>query len=153
MDGLADTDIGSAAAEIIDIAVDVLVTGLRMFFQKVHGGHDHSGLAITTLGNILFKPRLLYRVQLFITAGEPLDGDNRFSLHAGQRGRATEPGIAIDMQGTGAAAADTASVFLTGELKVVPEHPQQGCVRCFINLNGFVVDAERNHAAGPLRIS
>lgn len=63
------------------------------------------------------------------------------------------PGFAIDMHGTGAAAADTASVFRTGELKVVPEHPQQGCVRGFINLNGFVVDAERNHAAGPLRIS
>ena len=70
MDSLADTDVGAAAAEVIDIGVDVFIAGGGVALQKIHRCHDQPGLAVAALGNVFLKPGLLYRVQLQVSAGK-----------------------------------------------------------------------------------
>src|SRR3954453_16014554 len=50
---------GAAAADIGDGFVDVVVGGLGFLVEKCGHGHDHSGLAIAALRNVIRDPGLL----------------------------------------------------------------------------------------------
>src|SRR3979411_2850603 len=62
-----------AAADIGDSFVDVLVGRLRFFLEKRSHRHDHSGLAISALRDVVVDPGFLYLVQCAIGA-PPLAG-------------------------------------------------------------------------------
>src|ERR1700749_1844948 len=70
---LADLLEGSAAADIGDGVVDVLVGRLRLVLEKGRHRHDHPALAIAALRNVVVDPGLLHLVQGAVS-GEPLDG-------------------------------------------------------------------------------
>src|SRR5258705_12975342 len=54
---------GAAAANIGDGYVDVLVGRLRLLLEKRCHRHDHAGLAIAALRNVLVDPSLLHLVE------------------------------------------------------------------------------------------
>src|SRR2546423_6193151 len=63
-DGLANSGIGSAAAEIAAEAVaDVVGAGLRMFVEEGLAGDDESGSAEAALRSIVLDECLLHRMQ------------------------------------------------------------------------------------------
>src|SRR3981189_551079 len=52
----------AAAADMCDGVVDVLVGRLRFFLEKRSHRHDHSGLAISALRDVVVDPGFLYLV-------------------------------------------------------------------------------------------
>src|SRR5262245_36387349 len=73
VDCRADLLKSSAAADIGDGLVDVLVGRLRLLLEKRCDRHDHATLAIAALRNIVGDPGLLHLMQRAI-AGETFDG-------------------------------------------------------------------------------
>jgi len=73
MDGLADSQIGAAAAKVGDFVFDVGVAGLPLLCKQGNSSHDLPRLAITASGYAAFDPRFLHR--MFAT--ESFDGRNR----------------------------------------------------------------------------
>src|SRR6267143_4333981 len=63
VDCLAHLLEGAAAADIGDGFVDVLVGRLRFLLEKRRHRHDHSGLAISALRNVVVDPGFLHFVQ------------------------------------------------------------------------------------------
>jgi len=66
MNRLTNSGVGATTANIGDIAIDVLVTGLRVAFQEVDGCHDLTGLTIAALRYVMLKPCLLHGMQLIV---------------------------------------------------------------------------------------
>src|SRR5260370_2526242 len=56
---LAHLLIGTAAADVGDLAVDVVVAGFRLVLQQHRHGHDHSALAVAALRHVVIDPGLL----------------------------------------------------------------------------------------------
>src|ERR1700710_1243838 len=63
VNGLANLLEGSAAADIGDGLVDILIGRLRLFLEQGRDRHDHPALAIATLRNVVGHPGLLHLVQ------------------------------------------------------------------------------------------
>src|ERR1700688_1283034 len=63
VDCLAHLLEGAAAADIGDGFVDVLVGRLPLLLEKRRHRHDHPGLAITALRNVVVDPGFLHLVQ------------------------------------------------------------------------------------------
>src|SRR5499426_3656223 len=63
VDGLTHLLEGSAPADVGDGAVDVGVGRLGLVLEQGGHGHDHPGLAIAALRNLVFDPGLLDLVQ------------------------------------------------------------------------------------------
>src|ERR1700752_3454037 len=74
VDRLAHLLEGSAATDIGDGVVDVLVGWFRLFFQERRHRHDHAGLAISALRHVVGDPGLLHLVQLAVCGGQTFDG-------------------------------------------------------------------------------
>src|SRR5215813_3771639 len=72
VDGLTHLLEGSAPADVGDGVVDVGVGRLGLVLQQGGHGHDHPGLAIAALRNLVLDPGLLHLVQ-GSARGEPLD--------------------------------------------------------------------------------
>src|SRR3977135_451105 len=62
MDRLADSLVGTAAADICDRCIDVLIGGVGLFGEQGSGGHDHPALAVTALRNLSGDPGFLQRM-------------------------------------------------------------------------------------------
>src|SRR5216117_329473 len=62
MDGLADAMVGSAAAGVGHLSIDIRVRRFRFLFQQRHRSQDLARLAIAALRNVKLLPRQLHRV-------------------------------------------------------------------------------------------
>jgi hypothetical protein len=124
VNGLAQPEIGAAAAQIVERLVDLNVGRVRDALQQIDHGHDLAGLAIAALRDILIDPRLLNRVQR-VAIGQPLDrhhratGDRRHRHDAGPRDRA------IDMHRARPANTAPASEFRALEPGFAAQIPEQ----------------------------
>src|SRR5260370_31081640 len=104
---------GAAAADIGDGLVDVLIARLRLFLEQGRDRHDHSALAIAPLRNIIRNPGLLHLVQR-VAGGETLDAGDLLADGIADRHAAGAYRRAIDMNDTGAALCNAATVFCSG---------------------------------------
>src|SRR5580692_7286021 len=123
VNGLAHLLEGAAAADIGDGVVDVLVGRLGSVLQQRRHRHDHAALAITALRNVVIDPGLLHFVQDAI-ARQPFD---RSDLLAGGFADGDAAGAhrdPVDMDGTGAALCNAATVFSACETDVFPDCPK-----------------------------
>src|SRR5207302_2682786 len=80
---------------------------------------------------------------------ESLDGDDRGALDGAGGRRAGANGLAVDMDGAGAALGDAAAEFGAGEAERVAQHPKERHVA--VDLDGLIaaIDVELNHPTAP----
>src|SRR5688572_19088354 len=71
VDRLLHASVGAAAAKIADRGVDLPVGRLGRLLQQRRHRHDHAGLAIAALRNLVLDPGLLHPVKALLP--EPLD--------------------------------------------------------------------------------
>ena len=125
MDGLADAQVGAAAAEVAGHGgIDVGVGGVGLLGQERGGGHDLAGLAVAALGDADLDPGELDGVRL---SGVPRPSMVVISLaDGGGDGRdAGADRFAVEVDGAGAALGDAAAVFCAGMGEVFADYPQQ----------------------------
>src|SRR4051812_16402885 len=104
-DGGTDAGIGSAPADIAPHgAVDFLVGRGWRLFQQGRRLHDLPGLAITALWHGDIPPRLLERMVALRV--QPFDRRHRQVLGGTDRGLAGPDGLAVQVNGAGAAGRD-----------------------------------------------
>src|SRR5229473_869487 len=122
VDCLAHLLEGAAAADIGDGFVDVLVGRLRLLLEKRSHRHDHSGLAISALRNVVVDPGLLDLVQRAV-GGQPFNGGDLFAADFADLNAAGAHRHAIDMDGAGPALCNAATVFGAGQADIFPDRP------------------------------
>src|SRR5262249_3086523 len=79
-----------------------------------------------------------------------LDGGDRLAPHGGERRQARPHRLAVEVDGAGAAERHAAPELGAGEPQLVPQRPQQGCVRGEVEIVALAVDGDRDHRASPL---
>jgi hypothetical protein len=85
-----------------------------MVFQKGCGGHHHAGRAKPTLQTMLLPEPFLNRVQRAIPL-QPFDGDNLSPIRLNGEKATGLDGLAIEVDGTGAAVAGVAANVGAGQ--------------------------------------
>src|ERR1700738_1894864 len=122
VDCLAHLLEGAAAADIGDGFVDVLVGRLRFLLEKRRHRHDHSGLAISALRNLVVDPGFLHLVQCAI-GGQSFNGGDLLATGFADQYAARAHRHAIDMDGAGPALCNAATVFGAGHADIFPDPP------------------------------
>src|SRR5437764_418393 len=149
MDGLPDTMVSAAAANVRHRGVDIRVGRVGSPLQQSGRAHDHARLAVAALRRIEFLPRDLDRMAAI--RREPLNGCNSFT-DGHVRGNAAGPdGLIIDMQRAGAALSDAAAELCARQADVIADDPQQWRLRIGIDVmpHSIYVQIER-HTFPPL---
>ena len=141
-DGLLDSTVGHAAAEVAVHVIDDLLFGrIGILRQKRSGLHDLAGLAVATLRHLLGHPGNLQRM----VAAEAFDGGDLLANRVLRRGLAGAHGDAVEMDGAGATETRAATEFRTSHLQVFADDPKQRRVVVDIDLLGLTVDGECEH--------
>src|SRR5712692_7628111 len=108
VDGFAHLLEGAAAADVGDRRVDVGVGWLRLVLEKGRDRHDHAGLAVAALRDLVVDPGLLDLVEGAV-GGEALDGGDLLAHRRADGHDARAHGLAVDVHGARAALGDPAS--------------------------------------------
>src|SRR6266404_2430533 len=122
VDRLAHLLEGAAAADIGDGFVDVLVGRLRFLLEKRRHRHDHSGLAISALRYVVVDPGFLHLVQCAV-GRQSFNGGDLLASGVADQYAARAHRNAIDMDGTGPALCNAATVFGARKADVFPDRP------------------------------
>lgn len=110
MDGAPDALVGSTATQVSrERRVDVGIGGRRVLCQERGSRHQLSRLAIPAFGHLFSDPRPLQAVAA--VRGEPLDRRHHLVADGGDGGLARANGQATQVDGAGAAEANTAAKF------------------------------------------
>src|SRR5271166_1880685 len=150
LDGGANALIGPAAANVaVHRAVDVGVRGMRRLFQKRRGLHDLAGLTIAALRHVERAPSLLKRM---ISRGvEAFDGGDRLAAGVADRRDAGSPGLAVDMDGAGAACGHATTEFRSCEAEFIAKIPEQRHRRIAVEGLRLAIDGQSEHTFLPGR--
>src|ERR1700753_1611508 len=92
----------TAAADIGDSVVDILVGRLRIVLEKGGHRHDHSALAIAALRNVVGDPGLLHLVQGAV-GGQTFDGGDLLAGGFADQDATGAHRDSVHVDGTGAA--------------------------------------------------
>ena len=108
--------------------------------------HDHPALAIAALGHVEFCPGLLDGMGA--VRRQALDGDDIIQgLDGSERQDAGAYRIAINVDGTGPALADPATVFRAGQAKLFTQDPKERGRSIGGHVHGLAVDTDLRHAS------
>lgn len=119
MYGFADTRVGGAAAEVSGHGrVDIGIGGLVVAVEQGGGGHDLTGLAVSTLWNVVLYPSFLERGELSFL-GEAFDGGDLGGSGGADWELAGADGGSVEVDGAGSAEAFAATEFCAEEAEVV----------------------------------
>ena len=125
MNGVADPDIGAAAADVAcHRGIDVIVGGLRCVVQESSCRHNLPGLAVAALDDFLVEPRLLDLVTVGSVA-DRLDGRHSLCADGARGGLAGADRIAVDVNRTCATLGNTAAELRAAQPEDVAQNPQQ----------------------------
>ncbi len=123
VDRLSHPRVRAAAAQVGHRRVDVRVGRLRVLREERGGRHDHAGLAIAALRDLMLDPRFLDPVQALFR--QALDGDDLLADRRRCGQRTGTHRLAVDVHRAGAAHGDAAAVLRSGKVEVVAQDPQQ----------------------------
>src|SRR5262245_942162 len=98
VDGFAHLLEGAAPADVRDRRVDVGVGGLGFVLEERRGRHDHAGLTVAALRDLVIDPRLLHLVQDAVDS-EALDRGDLLAHRSSDRHHARAHGPAVDVHG------------------------------------------------------
>jgi hypothetical protein len=139
MNGLTDTGIGAAAADIARHGVVyVLIGGVRLFPEQDSSRHKLTGLAIPALRDVKLSPGQLQR--MVIVQGQALDGSHLPANGAANLRHAGPHSFPVEVYRAGAALRNTTSKFGARESQEVPQYPQQRHVGVCVYLIRSAVD-------------
>ena len=130
VDGPADPRVGAAPADVLGKrGVDVGVGGAGLLAKKRGRRHDHPGLAVAALSDVLGEPRALAGMPA--VRGEALDRrDAAAGAAAAETGTWQERAArAVQVDGAGSADPDAAAVLGARQAQPVAQHPQEGRLR------------------------
>lgn len=122
MNGFSNPYVSTAAAQVRHILVDILIGGVGEFLQEIGRCHDLASLAVTTLGYVELKPRLLNRV--IARPGQSFDGRNVVILNRVDGRDATSSCLPIDVHCTGTTLTDATSKLCSGHFEMVAQYPE-----------------------------
>ena len=126
MNGFADPLVGPAAAKISGHRiVDFRVGRIRVSAQQGSGVHDLPGLAVAALGDVVFHPRFLERMEFIRFGGEAFDRGDRLAIDGGNWNTARSDRGTIQVYGAGSAEALSATEFSADHLKMVAQSPEK----------------------------
>src|SRR5262245_55566492 len=112
MDRPADSQAGTAAAEIAaHRVVNIDVGRVRFLLQQAGGGHHLSRLTVAALRDLYLQPGLLHGVAQITR--EPFDRDHSLPLGARHRSDAGTNRVAVEVNRTATAEGHPAPVFRT----------------------------------------
>src|SRR5450631_3577360 len=106
MYGLPNPLISSASANIGHCGADFRIGWTGLLTQQGGGRHNHSALAIATLGNLLRNPRCLNR--MVANFRQPLYRRDRTTCNGGERIRTRTNRAFVDVYGASATERDAA---------------------------------------------
>ena len=132
MHGGANAVVSAATANVAGHgSVDIGVGGIRISRQQGRGGHDLTGLAVTTLGYVQFHPSFLHGGQ-FTVFRQPFNRGDVFTGYSGNwRGAGTDRrAVKVDRAST--TLGDATTVLGADQANRVSEYPQQRCGRIHI---------------------
>src|SRR6266403_3373463 len=141
VDCLAHLLEGAAAADIGDGFVDVLVGRLRLLLEKRSHRHDHSGLTISALRNVVVDPGLLDFVQRAV-GGQTFDRGDLFAAGIADQYATGAHRNAVDVDRAGPALCYAATVFGASQADIFPDRPKQRRIRLDIHVESFAIDDE-----------
>src|SRR4029077_14969152 len=140
LDGLADADIGAAAADIAcHRGVDVGIIRMWRCGQQSRRSPDLARLAIAALDNFEIEPRLLDLRSRRCGANAFDRGDGAVANRA-DREKTGADWFAVDMHRAGAALRNAATEFGAGHAEHIAQHPKKRHVTRRFEGPGFTVD-------------
>lgn len=141
MHGGLDGVVGPATTQVGHCRRDLCVGRMGRVLEQGGGCHDLSGLAIAALGDLMLYPGgdhpFAHRIGFDGFYGGDIAPDD-----ARNGGDAGAQHVAVDHHRARAALCQAAAVFGPGQPQVVPDDPQQWCVRVGIDLVGLLVDSK-----------
>src|SRR5882672_3414815 len=112
-----DLVVGAAATDVaLHVLDDLLARGFLVLGEQRRRGHDLAGLTVAALRRLLLHPGFLQRV--ITVRRQALDGGDLLSRDRGDRRDARANGIAVDVNGAGAALRDAAAELRAGQAEV-----------------------------------
>jgi hypothetical protein len=121
---LTDTLIGAAAADMASEGfVNIGIGGRGILGEQRGSGHDHAGLAVATLRDLIREPDLLHG--MLAVSRKPFDGGDAASGDGGDARGAGARGLTIQVYGASAAKSLATAEFCAGEPQGVTEDPEQ----------------------------
>src|SRR5262245_60399623 len=144
VNGLAHLLIRAAAADIGDPRVDVGVARPGLLLQECRDRHDHPGLTVAALGDVVVQPGFLNLVQ-DAAARQALDRRDLLALDRGDGQHAGPDRLAVQVHRAGAAHCDAASVLGAREPGLLADRPQKGRAGIDVDLLSLAVDGQARH--------
>src|SRR5207247_1140775 len=142
LDGLADTDIRAATADIpAHRFFYVLVRRLAIALEQCDRAHDLTALAVAALHDIVRHPRILNGAPHRVLT-DRLDRDDGTVADQRDGNNARAGRDAADVYRARAAGGDAAAVLGSGQLQLVPQDPEQGRSRISGNRSFLTIDSE-----------
>src|SRR5271163_2992523 len=136
-----------AAADIRNRRAEFRVTGCGIGAQKRGHGHDHAGLAIAALRDLMVYPGLLNRREAAGT--DSFDGNDLGTLDRACRNHAAPGRRPVDMNRAGPALGNTAAELRAGQTDLVANDPQKWRIRLHIQLMANAVYSKRDRHNCP----
>src|SRR6478752_1455675 len=133
----------AAAVVALERVADLAVGRLGVPGEEVGRDHDHARRAEAALEAVLLPERLLQRMEA-VAGGEALDRRDAAAVRLDREHRAALHGVAVDVDGAGAALARVAADVGAGELEVLPNELDEEASGLDVRLPSLTVDRERN---------
>src|SRR5579864_3468470 len=113
---------------------------MRIRLEQSAYSHNHAGLAVAALWDLVIDPGLLHRRKSVLS--DCLNRRNIRSDHGADGRNAAALGLAVYVHGAGAALGDTAAELRSGEADFVTDHPQQRRVNLHVEIVHLTVDLQ-----------
>ena len=120
--------------------VDLVIAWMMEPADQSSGFHDHAGLAKPALGNVFFEPCQL--AGMTNVGGKAFYGGDVFARRIGNVYLTRPYGVAVFVDGAGAANPNAASIFCPCQSQIIPEHPQQRSVGVYVDPVELAIDVK-----------
>jgi hypothetical protein len=155
----ADLIVGTAPANVGYCFIDVLITWLSVLVEESCSRHDHAGLTIAALRNVLGHPRS--QQPMVRIDGQALDGRNIGVLDIVYACCAGGPRSAVYVDGACPTGSYPATELGASQPEIVPQDPKQGRIGIGVDFVSTPVDFDayghnhppQNHYKGNSLIS
>jgi hypothetical protein len=138
MDCAADLIVSAAPANVAYGFIDVVITWLSVLVEESCSRHDHAGLTVAALRNVLGHPRSQQWVVRI--DGQALDGRNVGVPDIFYGRYAGGPRGAVYMDGACPTGSYPATELGTSQAEIVPQDPKQGRIGIGVDFVSTPVD-------------